>query len=407
MTTYPTFPCTSPAPRLPSFFLGGFECSTLINSRGVYLDQLRLTRHDKQVAEDYRLLRRHGIRAARDGIRWNVVDNGGKLDFASALPFIHAARSEQMTILWDLFHYGYPQDLDPFTPEFVTRFAVYCQAFARLLMRQGYGEQSGARYYTPVNEISFFAWAGGEVGWFAPHTHGCGPELKRALAQAALAGIDAILAVDPLARFVHCDPLVYVHAPCDAPHLEDQARHFNSCCVFEAWDMLAGRLAPELGGSPRHLDIVGINYYGVNQWEHCRPDSIVTLDDPRCVPFSQLLRDVHQRYEAPLIVTETSATGEGRAAWFEHIASECRLAQRQGIPVQGLCLYPALGMYDWHALHYHPMGLWDITPCGYRFPHKPTLSLLRRWESLLNPPPSPPRRLLKRNAPVPISTRPR
>src|SRR5437762_10734904 len=58
-------------------------------------------------------------------------------------------------------------------------------------------------------------------------------------------------------------------------HLEGEAKYFNFRCVHEAWDMIGGLLEPELVGSPRLLDIIGVNYYGHNQREHQRPHSIV------------------------------------------------------------------------------------------------------------------------------------
>ena len=63
--------------------------------------------------------------------------------------------------------------------------------------------------------------------------------MKQALVRAALAGIEAILAVDARSRFIHCDPLVHVVAPSDAPHLRGEAEHFNNHVVHEAWDMIA------------------------------------------------------------------------------------------------------------------------------------------------------------------------
>ena len=36
--------------------------------------------------------------------------------------------------------------------------------------------------------------------------------------------------------------------------------------MFEAWDMLSGRVQPELGGDERYLDVIGVNYYDRNQW---------------------------------------------------------------------------------------------------------------------------------------------
>ena len=60
--------------------------------------------------------------------------------------------------------------MDPFSDEFCYRFAGYCGAFAKHLAASGYGMSRAGfcrRFYTPVNEISYFSWAGGDAGRFA------------------------------------------------------------------------------------------------------------------------------------------------------------------------------------------------------------------------------------------------
>ena len=380
-----------PKPLFPSFFLGGFECSSPLNFDRRRVDELVLTGHDSQVRDDYRLLNRAGIFAARDGVRWNLVDDNGRLDFASAIPFLEAAEETGLAVIWDLFHYGYPEDLDPLHEPFVERFALYCEAFARLLVHRDSGRRSrrgsGFRFYTPINEISFFAWAGAEVGMFAPFYINRAPELKRRLCEAAIAGINAIRAVDPLARFVNCDPIVHVVAPRDMPWLADEAAYFNERYVCEAWDMLAGRTAPELGGSLNHLDIVGVNYYGVNQWEHQRPGSVLNPDDPRRERFSSLLKSVHRRYGRPVLVAETASIDEDRPNWLAQIARECEEAMAEGVELQGICIYPIVGMADWHSGGIRRMGLWDSAGENgrLRVPHAPTMAVLRELQRRLDP----------------------
>jgi hypothetical protein len=366
----------------PSYLAGGFECSSPINFEGRRIDELALTGHDEQVREDYARLRMLGVRTVRDGVRWNLVDRAGNLDFSTALPYVEAAEQAGLTVIWDLFHYGYPDDLDPFDERaFVERFRAYVRAFASLLVeresRASGGRRRTARFYSPVNEISFFAWAGGEVGMFAPHGRGRGPELKARLAQAAIAAMDAIWEVDPAARFVHCDPIVRVVAPADAPWLQDEADYFNANYVTEAWDMIAGRVMPELGGDPRYLDILGVNYYGVNQWEHGRPENVLSDSDPRRAPFSDLLIELHHRYRRPMIVAETSSTGEDRPAWLRKIALQCERAMEHGVELHALCVYPVIGMADWDSLEFRPMGLWDTAPGdpSARIAHGPTMAL--------------------------------
>jgi beta-glucosidase/6-phospho-beta-glucosidase/beta-galactosidase len=385
----------------PSFLMGGFECSTHVNRDRHRIDELALTQHDIQVAEDYRLLRQAGIRTVRDGVRWNLIDSHGRLDFSGALPFLEAAETEQTTVIWDLFHYGYPDDLDPFTDVFIRRFADYCYAFARLVRRCG----GNTPFYTPVNEISYFAWAGGEVGAFAPHAIGRGTELKRQLARASIAGMQAILSADQRARFVHCEPLVRVVAPLDAAHLADEAEHFNRRCVHEAWDFLAGIEEPALGGQRRYLDIVGVNYYGYNQWEHLRPDNVLAEEDPRRMPFRTLLYELHARYRRPIVVAETSSHGEFRASWLRDTGIECLAAMEMGVDLHGLCIYPIVDMFDWHnATDPMPlsMGLWDLHRDRHgllaRIPHRPMVRELDRLQRRLRPsgngprPPAPPPR---------------
>ena len=148
-----------------SFFLAGFECATGYNRHGEWIDQVASTHHDLCAGEDYRLLREVGIFGARDSIRWPLVDHGGRFDFSSVEPLLQASQENGVEVIWDLFHYGYPADLDLFSPEFPHRFAEYCHAAAAFVSRHS----RGPCCFTPVNEPSYFAWAAGEVGVFAPH----------------------------------------------------------------------------------------------------------------------------------------------------------------------------------------------------------------------------------------------
>jgi hypothetical protein len=73
-----------------SFFLGGFECSAHRRADGRRLDLIAATRHDALAEQDYRQLAGHGIRAARDGVRWHLVEAGapGRYDWSSFLPML-------------------------------------------------------------------------------------------------------------------------------------------------------------------------------------------------------------------------------------------------------------------------------------------------------------------------------
>ncbi len=84
---------------------------------------------------------------------------------------------------WDLCHYGWPDHLDVFSAAFVEHFARYAAAFARLHLE----ETGRPPLVCPINEISYLAWAGGEVARMNPGPRGRGAELKRQLVLATLA----------------------------------------------------------------------------------------------------------------------------------------------------------------------------------------------------------------------------
>jgi hypothetical protein len=340
-----------------SFFFAGFECATGYNARGEWIDQVAATDHDKNAEADYKRLSDVGIFAAREAIRWPLVDRNQKYDFSTVLPFIEASRKYQIEVIWDLFHYGYPDDLDLFSDEFPKRFADYCHAAAKFICSQ----QEGVCYFTPLNEPSFFSWAGGHVGRFAPHCIGKGVELKRALIRAAIHGINGIRAAVPSARIVNVDPLCHVVPPLENPEMRGDCDWFNDKAVFEAWDMLAGRVMPDLGGSRRHLDIIGINYYWTNQWELTRDERPLAAHDPRRVSLSDLVKLVYERYGGDLLITETAHVDDMRPAWLTYVAGESEALLAQGVPLRGVCLYPILGMPEWHCPEkWTQMGLWEL-----------------------------------------------
>src|SRR5688500_12903091 len=96
----------------PTFFLSGFECSTFLWRDGRRRDLVAETRHREHALEDYRMLEDLGIAVAREGIPWPIVDRGGDYDFSLLAPLLDAMRETRMVPVWDMCHYGYPDDLD-------------------------------------------------------------------------------------------------------------------------------------------------------------------------------------------------------------------------------------------------------------------------------------------------------
>ncbi len=333
-----------------SFLQGGFESSTLQWHDGRRLDLIAACRHDTFAFEDYSLLRRCGLATVRDALRWHLVESDpGRYDWSSFLPMLRAARQAGVQMIWDLCHYGMPGWLDAWSDDFVPRFAAFA-ATAAALARDENGDDGPVPVYAVMNEISFWSCIGGDRGDFHPYGLGRGDELKRQLVRATIAATDAVRAVDPRARFIQPEPVIHVvpHQSCPEQAQEADRRRLSQ---FEAFDMLCGRLQPELGGREDILDIIGANFYWNNQWSMEGPPfgqgEVIGFGHPAHRPLGTILAELHERYQRPILVAETGAEGMSGPPWLSHVASEVRGALRAGVPVLGICLYPVMDYPGW------------------------------------------------------------
>ena len=357
-----------------SFLQGGFECSTHKRRTGQRLDLLAATGHDEHAGADFAQLAALGIRTVRNGMRWHLIEGSpGRYAWSSLLPMLRAAQAHRVQVIWDLMHYGWPNDLDIWSPAFVDRFARFARASAKMV-RDGTDDPS---FYCPVNEISFHAWAGGDVAYFNPFARGRGLELKVQLARAAIAAMHEILAVDPRARFVHCEPAINIVADAQRQHRRAEAEGAR-LAQFQAFDMIAGRIWPQLGGEEKLLDIVGLNYYVDNQWLFEGPK--IASQHARYKPFRSFLTEAYARYGRPLLVSETGTEGDARAAWFSMIVAEVEAARTAGVPVEGVCLYPIIDHVGWDDGRDCPSGLLSRQWAnGRRELHAPLAAAIERW----------------------------
>lgn len=337
-----------------SFFMGGFECSTHRLKSGRRLDEIDATRHDQFAAEDYLRLRSQGLRTARDGLRWHLIEKSpGQYDFSSLLPLISASQNTRTQIIWDLCHYGWPDFVDIFKPQFIESFREFVRAFGQLW----FNETDDVLFVTPINEISFFSWASGEVGIINPFKRRRGTELKQQLVRATIVAIEELWAIDRRTRITLIDPMINV-VPADPNSKKDQkGSEGYRQAQFEAWDMISGRRNPELGGNEKYLDIIGGNYYVHNQWVF--KGSFITQDDPRYRHYREMLAELYRRYQRPLFVAETGIEDDLRPSWFRYVCDEVFAAIENGVPVEGICLYPIMNHPGWDDDRHCHNGLWD------------------------------------------------
>lgn len=361
--------------RFQSFYMAGFECSSHRRRDGVRLDLIASTGHDQLVRDDYLSCAQHGLLTIRDGLRWHLIEREpGRYDWSSWLPMLEAAAERGVQVMWDLFHYGSPDHLDQGSPEFSASYARFAAEAVRL-----HRDVTGtSAIVCPLNEISFLTWAArnevfpsigpDEEGW-----------LKRHLVSAGIAGMRAMRTADPDCRFIWAEPLINVipRSPAEAGAAE--AKRLSQ---YQTYDMLSGRIAPELGGSLEWLDAIGLNFYPDNQWY--LDGSTIPLGHRDYRPLAGMLVETYERYERPLLITETGAEGSARPAWLHYVCDEVRQAVRQGVPVQGVCLYPIASFPGWDDEGHRQFGLFSAPRAGgKREVHEPMAAELNRQQELL------------------------
>jgi beta-glucosidase/6-phospho-beta-glucosidase/beta-galactosidase len=333
-----------------SFFLAGFECSSHRRRDFVRLDLIKATGHDRHVRSDYRLCRELGFRSIRDGLRWHLIEKGpGQYDWSSWLPMLEAAEEAGLQIIWDLFHYGSPDNVDQAGPDFPDRFTEFAVAAAEVQQ-----SVSGRPLLVcPLNEINFMSWAVDDEyfprvgpkqrGWF-----------KHQLVRTAITAAKAIKRRWPEATIVWAEPLIHI-APHDRRRPTVRAAEQNLQGMYEAYDWIMGLAKPELGGDPSLVDVVGWNFYPHNQWYFKGPT--IPMGHHEYRPLGDMLVEMADRYRKPIFLSETGAEGSGKPSWLHYVCNEVRDAMSRGADVRGICWYPITAYPGWDNSRHAETGL--------------------------------------------------
>ena len=354
-----------------TFFMGGYECADHINRSGERINLLKETQHDIRFSDDYEALAAIGIKTVREGICWSVVEKSPEVfDFSEVHNRMLAAEKFGIQQIWDLIHFGYPDGIYPTHPHFCSRFEKLCEAFT--LFYKEHSKQP--LFVVPINEISFLSWHSGDVRGTVPFAVNSGWDIKYHLCKAAILGIKKIKNIDPESGIILVEPLVRIHS--SGPETLNQTLDSNEN-QYQAMDIIAGRICPELGGSEAFLEILGFNYYWNCQWEVNGPPIDWPDTEQKRIPFSALLQEAYQRYQKPIFVSETGHFGSGRVEWLNEIAAECLLAKKKGVDLRGICIYPVTDRPDWDDLtKYSECGIWDLDENSNRIPHQEYINAL-------------------------------
>jgi beta-glucosidase/6-phospho-beta-glucosidase/beta-galactosidase len=344
-----------------SFWMAGYECTDKLNAFGNRVDFLNVTGHLQMIDEDYKQLIPFGIKTVREGIRWSQIEKSPyEYDWSTVSKMIDHGTLNNIQQIWDICHFGFPDDLTPLHPLFAKRFAALCRAFVQFYRSK---KPDGPLIVTPINEVSFLSWLGGDVRGTTPYCTKQGLEVKLGLMRAYIEGVSVMREMDASIRILTTEPLVNMVPPLNATSQQIAFAAHAHESQYESVDMLCGRICPELGGLPEYLDILGFNYYYNNQWITENQGFLSWTNIPfdlRWKPLRALLLEAYHRYEHAIAVTETSHPGIDRPDWIRFVGEECAALLYQGIPLWGVCLYPIIDRPDWDRLTpWHRSGLWD------------------------------------------------
>jgi hypothetical protein len=340
------------AKTFASFFQAGFESSSHRRRDGVRLDLIRATGHDKHVLQDYRQCKQFGFGTIRDGLRWHLIERlPGQYDWSSWLPALEAAEQAGVEVIWDLFHYGWPDCFDAAAPDFPERFTEF--ALAAIDVHQSVSNRPPL--VCPMNEINFLSWAVDD-GYFpqvGPKQRGW---FKHQLVKTAIMASKAIRDRLPDTVIVWAEPLIHI-APHDRRRPTIRAAERNLAGMYEAYDWIMGIAKPELGGDRSLVDVIGWNFYPHNQWYYKGPT--VPMGHHEYRPLADMLVEMADRYQKPLFLSETGAEGTGKPSWLHYVCNEVRDAMDRGADIRGLCWYPITAYPGWDNSRHAETGLFS------------------------------------------------
>jgi beta-glucosidase len=151
----------------------------------------------------------------------------------------------------------------------------------------------------------------------------------------------------------------------------------------------------EIARNPTDLDVVGLNFYP--QWStkllyiDKRGRLAFSETEPEGDGFKELITRYHERYNVPIMITETSAVGsdEIRQRWLDSSVSMIRDLRTAGVPVIGYTWFPLFTMVDWRYRFstepvenfYLELGLYRLNreKAGRRWLETPIVDQFRRY----------------------------
>ena len=332
------------------------------------LDEYELMGHYDHWRTDLGLASDLGLKSMRWGVPWYKVEpERGKFDWSwtdEVIPYM----VEELKILpiIDLMHYGCPFWLER---EFANKdYPRYVAAFAAAFAER---YKHLISWYTPLNEPIINALMCGIRGLWPPYLKGDKGYIRimLQLARGIVRTVQALKEIDPSFVMVHVEAAGLTRTAREDLASLAREEQFRGYLCF---DLISGRLThdhllfswlvrngaspdalDEIGRNPVSLDIIGLNFYP--QWStkllyiDKRGRLAFSETEPEGDGFKELITHYYERYQVPIMITETSAVGsdEVRQRWLESSVSMIRDLRTGGVPVIGYTWFPLFTMIDW------------------------------------------------------------
>lgn len=381
-----------PEPERPEIW-GGLECS--VNRVGdIYYDQFERSGH-KYRLQDLDQIAELGIRALRYPILWEHHASD-PIDWSWADERMGRLRALNVEPIVGLVHHGsgpaHTHLLDPQFPAGLARHA------ARVAQRFPW-----IQFYNPVNEPVTTARFSALYGHWYPHARDSRSFLRALLieCQGVRAAMKAIRVYNPEAKLVQTEDIGRTYS---TPLLDYQAT-FDNHRRWLSLDLLCGRINPghalwdyllehglqaaellSFAEDPCPPSIIGINYYvtserfldenlhkyparahgGNGRHPYADVSAVRVIADGIAGPYG-ILREVWERYQLPLAVTEAhlGCTRDEQVRWLTEVWEAALRLRREGCDLRAVTPWSLLGAYDWNSLltqhkGYYEPGAFDL-----------------------------------------------
>lgn len=392
----------------------GIECT--VNRIGdQYFDQLERNGHINRI-EDLDLFNSLGITAIRYPALWERIAPNGLAQADWSWLDQRLERLDDLGIrpILGLVHHGsgpkHTSLLDPAFPEKLAEFAGAVAA-----------RYPWISHYTPVNEPLTTARFSALYGHWYPHQQD-GLAFVQALlnqCRAVVLSMQAIRQVNRNAQLVQTEDLGKIFS---TPFMAYQAE-FENHRRWLSLDLLSGRVDREhplwqylresvrideaeltwFLDHPCPPDIVGINRYltsdrflderlerypahthgGNGKHQYADVEAVRVCVEGICDPHT-LLKDVWNRYQLPIAVTEVhlGCTREEQLRWVKEIWYAAQQLRGNGVDIRAITAWSLLGAYDWNSLLTQWNGFYEPGVFDLRSPSPRPTALAQMFRQL-------------------------